>query len=250
MLAGLPITTAVVLNTLGKYPLYANTLAIFLFPCLGVLVVHGAEFIYEIAIEPTFVSKRWAHSVPIAVGVTLVVVAAILQYTRPPALDGPTGDPAAAVRFLDDTAKPGDLVYVHASAEEQIKLYLQLLHSQALTAVFGNTGWPCCTRHHQFETGPVDDSYVMTDFENTVRARHGRVLLVFADRQDHWHWLGRNERQIILRHLGDLACHDSGTFHAGSIVIDDVQCSGSIYSASFSSSQASSRSYDSAPQSQ
>lgn len=248
MLAGLPIATAVVLNTLGKYPLYANTLAIFLFPCLGILVVYGAECIYEIIIKRISLAESWMNSVPIALGMTLVVAAAILQYTRPPSVDGPAEDGAAAVRFLAENARPGDLVYVHASAEEQIKLYLRLLHTQAVAPVFGDTGWPCCTRHHQFETGPVDDNYVMSDFENTVRARQGRVLLVFADRQDHWHWLGRNERQIILRHLGDLACHDAGTFQAGSMVIDDVQCGGSYSAASFPI-RAVSGSYRGAPES-
>ena len=118
---------------------------------------------------------------------------------------------------------PGDLVYVHASAEEQIKLYVRLFDVHGMSVVFGNTGWPCCTRHHQFETGPVADSYVMDDFQNkTGEDRSERILLVFADRTRHWEWLGRDERQIILRHVQEMSCQSVDTHWAGSIVIDDL----------------------------
>ena len=222
-LACLPIVTLLVLNRFLLYPFYAEKQDIFIFPCLAVLVVWGATKIAEL------LTRNGRQRVIIEILSILICAASTmtafwLDWRNPPGFD--SEDPAAAVRFLERTVNPGDLVYVHASAEEQIKLYLRLFDVHGMLVVFGDTGWPCCTRHHQFETGPVADSYVIGDFQNkTGEARSGRILLVFADRPHQWEWLGRNERQIILRHVQDMSCQDVDTHWAGSIVIDDLRCS-------------------------
>jgi hypothetical protein len=221
--ACLPILTLLALNRLFLYPFYAEKQDIFMFPCLAVLVLWGGTKIAELLTGDG--RRRVAiETVSIVVCAALTIAAFGLDYWTPPGVN--SEDPASAVRFLEHTVNPGDLVYVHASAEEQIKLYLRLFDVHGMTVVFGDTGWPCCTRHHQFESGPVDDSYVTGDFQNkTAAARPGRILLVFADRIPQWDWLGRNERQIILRHAPDLSCQLVATHPSGTIVIDDLRCS-------------------------
>jgi len=228
-LSCLPILTLLALDRLLLYPFCANKQDIFIFPCLAVLGLCGAAKIVEFLTRN--IRERVAiEAVSIVACAAFTMAALRLDFRKPPRFS--SEDPASAVRLLQRTANPGDLVYVHASAEEQIKLYLRLFDVHDMTVVFGNTGWPCCTRHHQFETGAVDDSYVMRDLQNQVgEARSGRVFLVFADRIPQWAWLGRDERQMILRHVQDLSCQRVGTHPSGSIVIDDLRCgSESIHS--------------------
>lgn len=222
-LACLPIVTLLVLNRFLLYPFFAEKQDIFMFPCLAVLVVWGATKTGEL-LTRNGRKRPIIETLAILICAVLTMAAFWLDWRNPPGFD--SEDPATAVRFLERTVNPGDLVYVHASAEEQIKLYLRLFDVHNMLVVFGDTGWPCCTRHHQFETGPVADSYVVGDFQNkTGESRSGRILLVFADRARQWEWLGRNERQIILRHVQDMSCQDVATHWAGSIVIDDFRCS-------------------------
>jgi hypothetical protein len=220
--ACLPILTLLVLNRLFLYPFYAEKQDIFMFPCLAVLVLWGGTKIAELLIGDG--RRRIAiETGSIVVCAAFTITASGLDYRTPPGVN--SEDPASAVRFLEHTVNSGDLVYVHASAEEQIKLYLRLFDVHGMNVVFGDTGWPCCTRHHQGESGPVDDSYVTGDFQNkTAASRPGRILLVFADRIAQWDWLGRNERQIILRHAPDLSCQLVATHPSGTIVIDDFRC--------------------------
>jgi uncharacterized membrane protein len=226
VLTCVPIVTLLILNRFFLYPFYAEKQDIFMFPCLAVLVLWGATTIAEL-LTRNGRQRITIETVAILVCAAGTMTASWQDWRNPPGFN--SEDPAAAVRFLEHTMNPGDLVYVHASAEEQIKLYLRLFEVHGMTVVFGDTGWPCCTRHHQFETGPVDDSYVTGDFQNkTGRAHSGRILLVFADRAPQWEWLGRNERQIILRHVQDMSCQYVDTHWAGSIVIDDLRCSARV----------------------
>ncbi len=222
-LACLPIVTLLMLNRFLLYPFYVERQDIFMFPCLAVLVLCGATKLAEL-LTSNGRERDIVEGMSIVVCAVLTMTALWFHFRQPPRFN--SEDPASAVRFLERTTNPGDLIYVHASAEEEIKLYLRLFDVHGMAVVFGNTGWPCCTRHHQFETGPVDDSYVVHDFQNqTGEGRPGRMLLVFADRVAHWEWLGRDERQIILRHVQDMSCQDVHTYSAGTIVIDDIRCS-------------------------
>jgi 4-amino-4-deoxy-L-arabinose transferase-like glycosyltransferase len=221
-LACLPIIALLVLNRFHLYPFYSEKQDVFIFPCLAALIVWGAKKIAEL-LARNGRRRIIVETLSILICAVATMTAFWLDWRNPPAFN--SEDPAAAVRFLERTVNPGDLVYVHASAEEQIKLYLRLFDVHDMPVVFGNTGWPCCTRHHQFETGPVADSYVMRDFQNKIgEARPERILLVFGDRTAQWDWLGRNERQILLRHVQDMSCQTVDTHQAGSIVTDDLRC--------------------------
>ncbi len=221
-LACLPILTMLALNALRLYPFYAEKQDSFMFPCLAVLALCGATAIVEIL---PLGAKNKAILRPASIALCIVVTTtAVWMGIRNP-IGVNSEDPASAVRFLERSARSGDLVYVHGSAEEQIKLYLKLYDVHGLAVTFGNTGWPCCTRNHQFETGPKSDSYVMLDFKSqTEKARPGRILMVFSDRAKHWAWLKRDEREIILRHAQDLGCQQVNTYAAGAIIVDDLHC--------------------------
>jgi hypothetical protein len=220
-LTGLPALTLLTLNGLGLYPFYQENLDIFLFPCLAVMFLLGATAIAEL-VSRIGGKKIILELAPIAVCAAFFLIALRSDLRNPP--KSSSEDPASAVRFLQSTVRPGDLVYIHASAEEQIKLYMGLFGVHGLPVVFGNTGWPCCTRHHQFETGPVKDDYVLADLQNQLGAiQPRRLLLVFADRASHWEWVGRNERQIVLRHEEEM-CQRVDTHPAGKIAIDDLRC--------------------------
>ena len=221
-LSCLPILTLLALNRLLLYPFYAEKQDIFIFPCLAVLGLCGATAIAGF-LTRNIRGRVVIEAVSIVACAAFTMAALRLDFRKPPRFS--SEDPASAVRFLQRATNPGDLVYVHASAEEQIKLYLRLFDVRDMTVVFGNTGWPCCTRHHQFETGMVNDSFVMRDLQDHIgEGRSGRVLLVFADRIPQWEWLGRDERQILLRHVQDLSCRRVDTHPSGSIVIDDLSC--------------------------
>lgn len=222
----LPILTLLVLNRLFLYPFYAEKQDIFTFPCLPMLALCGVTTMTGF-LTRHIRQRAIVEAASLLACAAFTLTALLMDFRKPPRFS--SEDPASAVRYLKLTNRPGDLVYVHASAEEQIKLYLRLFDVQGLTVVFGNTGWACCTRHHQFETGMVDDSYVIRDLQNHMsETRSGRVLLVFSDRIQHWEWLGRDERQIILRHASDLSCQRIGTHPAGTIVIDDLRCGGHL----------------------
>lgn len=220
-LTGIPVLTLLVLNALGLYPFYQENLGVFLFPCLGVMSILGAIAIAELA-SRIGGKKIVLELAPVAVCVAAFLIALRSDLLKPPKFS--SEDPASAVRFLQSSVHPGDLVYVHASAEEQIKLYMSLFGVHDLPVVFGDTGWPCCTRHHQFEAGGGKDDYVLADFQKQLGAiRARRLLLVFADRPANWEWIKRDERQIILLHEEQM-CQRVDTHKAAEIVIDDLRC--------------------------
>jgi len=132
--ACLPILTLLALNRLFLYPFYAEKQGIFMFPCLRVLQLWGGTRIAELL---TGGGRRRAaiETGSIVVCVAFTIAALGLDYLTPFGVN--SEDPASAVRFLEHTVNPGDLVYVHPSAEEQIKLYLRLFDVHGMKVVFG-----------------------------------------------------------------------------------------------------------------
>ena len=220
-MSGVPVLTLLVLNALNLYPFYHENVDTFLFPCLAVTSFLGLMVVAQLA-SRIGGKRTFLELIPKVLCAAAFLIAMRSDLGRPP--KSSPEDPGSAVRYLQRTARTGDLIYVHASAEEQTKLYMRLLEVDGLPIVFGNTGWPCCTRHHQFETGQVSDDYVMADFEKQIAAIHPKeLLLVFADRPANWEWVGRNERQIILQHEEKI-CQHVNTYFAARIVIDDLRC--------------------------
>ena len=54
---------------------------------------------------------------------------------------------AGAMAWLKSAFHDGDALYVHASVQEEFKLYSRIFGFAPAAVQLGNTGWPCCPRH-------------------------------------------------------------------------------------------------------
>jgi len=138
----------------------------------------------------------------------------------------PFEDYPAAIAYLREHVKPGDMLLVHADAREGFRFYAPDMAPDMMPrATFGSTGWPCCTRSWNAAPGSSKESYVRADLDRLVpRDFHGTVWLFYANRPLHWKYIGLDEGDLWRRYLWDRGCPPGKYVDLPNLVISPAQC--------------------------
>lgn len=158
------------------YPITQRT-SLFVLPWLLLLLTAGFEMIPAAVAESMGsrphaarrIAMSWTAFLICATCAIAIVFVRAHWFTATESWDE---DNQAAVRFLKRVAKPGDAVWVHASASEGFKLYAGIEQFRQFGAAdgllaWGDTGWPCCTRRTSTNSGAT----VSGDMNSKLPAR-------------------------------------------------------------------------------
>lgn len=195
-LALLPILVFLGIDSLGLYPLTLRT-GLLLLPSILLMLLCGVLTLRALAARirgEVFVD-----------GAALVVVAWIFStFCALPFTHRSSGeDYEGAVAYLKASVRGGERVLVHASCDEGFRLYARLLGLGEERAIYGNTGWPCCPR----ELGRLVTRDVDADVAASLPPNYrGRLYLLVTDRLEHWVFVGRDERPLLVAALRARGC--------------------------------------------
>ena len=198
MVCALPCILLVMAGAFGWYPMSYRT-RLFLFPCFLIVALMGLENIC------VWIFRRRANA-----AAWLAVAAAILLGIRSelrsrPSL--PKEDVNSAVRFLQRTVDPDDLLIVHPSVGESFRLYSAVHGWPSPPVTFGDTGWPCCPRDKIARLGVSTRKAVIADLDRMIPPRYsGRVWLLYTIRPTHWDWVGLDESNVWRDYFSDRGC--------------------------------------------
>jgi len=134
-------------------------------------------------------------------------------------------DFAAAVRFLQQRVKPGDLLLVHACCKEGFLLYSKMEDWNPPQVLYGDTGWPCCARGKDARPGISTGSAVTGDLDAKIpRGYSGRIWLLFTTRPTHWSYVGLDEGEIWRKHLWERGCPPGPYLRFENLAVSPMDC--------------------------
>jgi len=234
-LSAVPIFTLLILNLLHMYPLH-SLLTLCALPCVAVGLALAIEALFREFVTP-FIPFRF-RGLLLGTLCVLGLVFIFLPSMMPMRwLEYQQEDAEGAIRYLKSHVTPGDLIYVHASASETSRLYLRMLHWQPALLIYGQTGYPCCTRKSQDYVVP-DELQYRKDFDNAIGSAHPkRLWLVFTGRKDEWEYLHRDESQILINRLPAIGCLGEFTLNLTNEVLYEFDCTRGAILPHYSSGQ-------------
>ncbi len=172
---------------------------LFLLPCDVILVTSLLESVVaafsELAASEA-VRSCLGLAAPVAALLLLVIGCSRQLRTRPAYQDDE--DMAGAVAWLKSAFHDGDALYVHASAQEEFKLYSRLLGFAPPAVQLGNTGWPCCPRYVESwkHRGSVD--LIEKDLTRLYPVSlPPRLWELHTRRSEQWTYIGLDEGKAL-----------------------------------------------------
>ena len=191
-----PFFTLFCVDLLNIYPVTGRT-TLFLLPCRIILVIAGLELTVSTIHQIDF---KWFRPLAIWVAPTLagliLCIGSVRQQHYEPVR--PRENPQDAIACLKAEFHDGDGLYVHASMEENFKLYARLLNFRPVGVQWGNTGWPCCPRHVEFWRGRGSVLRVDEDLTRLYgTALPERLWILETLRASHWDYIGLNEPAVL-----------------------------------------------------
>lgn len=222
-----PLCVLFVLNLLHFYPVNSRRLTIFMLPSAALssgIILQGFWQAPTRWIRPQLVARLEQVITVLCVATVFVFGVRSDNWSNYWFEDE---DTAGILYFIRSHMEPEDTIYVHASIEEPVKLYLQILGWHAMDVRYGNTGWGCCKRIP--EQRPTDTSlirgYVISDFERVMQNRGlGRLWLIFTGRDDGWPTLGNEEPQMIAAYLNEIGCRKQIDKRFANEVVNQFVC--------------------------
>lgn len=200
-----PFFAVFCLDLLNLYPGTQRT-TLFLLPCRVILVVALLELIVSTIRGLDFYWRRpiaaWAAPV---LAVLIVGIGCARQQQYKPVV--PMEDPQDAIAWLKTQYRQGDALYVHASMEEDFKLYARLLNFRPASVQWGNTGWPCCPRNVEYWKGRgsvrrIDEN--LTSLYGTALPE--RLWTLESLRRAQWTYIGLDEAAALQSLLLQRGC--------------------------------------------
>jgi hypothetical protein len=214
--------TMMTANLLGLYPIARGT-SLFLLPTLCVLLVLCCEAIHERAAQ-RLCDKRALQYALAAVWMVLLLTDAgpvLAAHLAPPA---PIEDYDAAFNMLRAQTQPADLVFLHASVREAADLYLHIGGRLPAPVIYGNTGWPCCTRNWQHPS-TESPGMVANDLLRQVPPRFaGRLWLFYTSRPEHYSGYSFDPREAMAQALAASGCRASSGAEFTGVVLRAFDC--------------------------
>jgi hypothetical protein len=222
-----PLLTLLSVNALRFYPIGSLRLTLFIAPCSFLLAAAVLETLLGRIPRPLDSPRtaRLEGDIALVIGAVALLIAGCTAASWDTNRSEDDGH-EEAVRFLQKAAgSPLDSVYVHASEDEPMRLYLRMLGWQGAPVHWGTTGYPCCKR--TVEERPDDplalDSYVSANFDAATGERRS-LWLTFTDLPALWNELRANEILIIDEHLLVSGCRKTVDRHFGAARIQRFEC--------------------------
>jgi hypothetical protein len=196
----LPCVLLAAAGALGWYPMSYRT-RLFVFPCFLLVALMGVEDLaHWIVKDRRIVSAAAWTAVAVA-----VVLGIRTEFRSHP--DLPKEDVDGAVRFLQRTVAPHDILVVHPSVAESFRLYTAMHGWTSPPVVYGDTGWPCCPRQKPARPGISTREAVNADLDRMIPPGYsGRAWLLYTIRPTHWDWVGLDESNVWRDRLTDRGC--------------------------------------------
>jgi hypothetical protein len=224
-----PLLTLIALNWARLYPVSSRRLTLFLVPCVAVVAAAVLQVVWQ---RLAGRASPWRPSLLLYPLVAVATALPGLALQRAGWDQDESGDRGAesAVRYLrSEVDRATDMIYVHATLDEPVRLYLTMLGWNDAPSRTGRTGWPCCKRFA--ETRPADPAqeraYVTSELDNIIGKRpEGRLWIVFweAARRPWLAWVKINEPATIVDHLQSTGCQVEFERRFESIVVDSFRC--------------------------
>ena len=203
----LPQIAVVFLGVIGRYPASPRTM-LFLLPCDVILVTTLFESVVT-TLSNLAASESWRRAAGfIAPLATLLILGmGCSRQVRPRPSFQDEEDVGSAVAWLKSAVRDGDSLYVHASVQEEFKLYSRLLGFAPPAVQLGNTGWPCCPRHVESwkHRGSVDlmEKDIARLYPVSLPARLWELHTL---RTEHWTYVGLDEGNALQALLIQRGC--------------------------------------------
>ena len=233
-----PLLTLLALNGARLYPVSSRRLTLFLVPCVSIVAAATLQTLWQRVLAKRL-NRRYSSSRPLLLSYPLAAVAtALLALALQRAgwdLDkGGDHGTESALRYLrSEVDNARDTIYVHATLDEPIRLYLTMMGWDDAPSRTGHTGWPCCKRFA--EVRPADPAqeraYVLSDLDNVIGKRpDGRLWIVFWElaRRPWLAWVKINEPDAIIDHLLATGCRAEFERRFEAIVVDSFRCENSV----------------------
>jgi hypothetical protein len=203
--SGVPIVVAAVAHGVAAYPVSART-SLFLLPGTALIVTLSAR-----AVAGAVIRASGGFRIDRALAAGLLVVPWLIAATwvvRPVAsLRAPIEDFSSAISYLHDQVRPGDTIWVHASAIEGFTVYSRMERWAPDLVRYGATGWPCCPRGVLSVRGSSTEELARQDLDRAVPpAFSGRVWLLYTTRPGHWQFVGVDEPAVQNAALAARGC--------------------------------------------
>lgn len=176
-LAALPMALAVVLGIFGLYPVRLARMVLFLVPSAALLVAYALQSLTLGARAKNLISGQTAQLV--AFCTVFLASLPFFFYGVHTIPQHPIEDFEGVTRYLMETAKQEDRVYLHASVREGIEFYGKVYSWSGVPVVAGMTGWPCCPRQGSTESEPEE---LAREAEWITEGSPSRIWLVYTGR--------------------------------------------------------------------
>lgn len=203
----LPQIAVMLLDLLNLYPANEKTM-LFLLPCRVILVTSLVESVMATA-AALVPGEAWRRTVRYTAPLATMLILAIgsLKQLRLPSSFRYEEDVQDAIAWLDTTFRDGDALYVHASVQEEFKLYARLLSFAPSAVQWGNTGWPCCPRRIEYWGGHGSVHLIEEDVARLYPiSLPSRLWELHSLRSSHWEYVGLDEGKVIRALLLQRGC--------------------------------------------
>jgi hypothetical protein len=222
-----PIVTLIGANAVHQYPYATPRTSLFVLPCIVSVALFVADTLWNRL-------KGWIalpHVPPrvraLAASAFVLIATAVAGYGMAQRSMSRWEDAKYGVRYMRNNAAAPDLVYVHASSIEPFKFYSKVYGQPAGEIVFGDTGWPCCSRYTDLVRANEDPRYFVQDFESKALARgHRRVVwLIYTGRRSHFPDFTRRMEPVLMRaELERRGCLAEPTPRFQNFLVDRYRC--------------------------
>jgi len=170
----LPITAALVLSSIGRYPILDYPrLMLWALPSLTVLLCAALEPLSRLALVANSRQPRQWGEWAIAAACIVAVAGTSAAYALAARFQERNRD---AVAYLQATVRADDVVFVHGGMHEAFEYYRRLLSWAPSRVYIGSTDWPCCPRHTDAITSFPTARDFAADLERACDMSRGREL--------------------------------------------------------------------------
>jgi hypothetical protein len=223
----LPQIAVIFLDLIDRYPANSRSM-LFLLPCDVIVVTSLFESVVA-TVSDWAASESWRRVIGFTAPVATLLILGIgcSRQLKPQPSFQDEEDVGGAVAWLQSAFQDGDSLYVHASVQEEFKLYSRLLGFAPSALQLGNTGWPCCPRRVESwkHRGAVD--LIERDIARLYPASlPARLWTLHTLRTEHWAYIGLDEGNALQALLIQRGCTLALYRQWHNIAVSRFNCSG------------------------
>jgi hypothetical protein len=213
----MPVAGIFALNMLGLYPVpsFSHRLLLFAIPITVLVFCLGLQFLVDLAVR-LLISRVKTFKVTVLetalgslmfVGLAGILLIHFYFVGLDPYFAQEHEDAEAGVKYLAQRVPANDVLYVHASMQEQFKLYSRAMPVSGASIVYGRVGMPCCPRNGYRSPKRESVEDIASEIFALSNMAAGRSLWLFiTDRDHHWFHLQRDDIDMFERGLGSQGC--------------------------------------------